>query len=81
MSRCEEYRIRESSNNENEDNEEIVSEVRSSRRQRCGEIKVKVWVTKTKNKGIMIFFAENCNGFGLGSNDKIDQVIRGIKCK
>ena len=65
--RCKDCGIRESSNNENEENEEIVnevegtsgenrvSEVRSSTIHRCGEIKVKGGVTKTKKKGIKIF--------------------------
>ena len=59
----------------------IESEVRSSRRQRCGEIKVKGIVTKNKNEGITTFFLVNCNGFGPGSNEKTDQVIREIKCR
>ena len=91
VNRCEECRIRESSDDVNEENEEIGNEVnivrrenrsvevRSRRRQRCGEIKVKGGVTEIKNKGITRLFSVNCNGFGPGSNDKIDQVIRESK--
>ena len=93
VNRCEECRIRESSDDVNEENEEIGNivnivrrenrsvEVRSRRRQRCGEIKVEGGVTEIKNKGITRLFSVNCNGFGPGSTDKIDQVIRESKSR
>ena len=68
--RCEECRRRESSDDGNEEYVEIandinvsieenrVNEVRCSRRQRCGEIKVKGGVTTIKDKGIEIIFGE-----------------------
>ena len=91
VNRCKECGIRESSNNAHRENGELVNEVEGAieenkvseviinRKQRCREIKIKGRVTKTKNKEIMRLFSENCNGFGLGSNDKIDQVIRESK--
>ena len=58
-----------------------MSEVRISRMQRFGAIMVKGGVTKIKDKGMTRLFSENCNGFGPGSNDKIDQVIRESKSR
>ena len=89
--RCEEYRARDSSENMDAEHVEItnnvnieieesrVSERRSVKRQRCGEIKVKGGVVKVKDKGTMRLFSVDCNGFGPGSSDKIDQIIRESK--
>ena len=86
---CEEFRSDAISNNENEENEEIVnavedisaenseSAVRSSRRQRRGEIMVKGGVTKKKKRTNKEGFSVICNGFSPSSNGKIEQVIRG----
>ena len=91
--RCEECRRRESSDDGNEEYVEIandinvsieenrVNEVRCSRRQRCGEIKVEDIVTKIKDKVMTRLFSVNHNGFGPGFNEKIDQVIIEIKSK
>ena len=43
------------------------------------EKKVKVGVTKMKDKGTTGLFSVYCNGFGPGSSEKIDQVIKEIK--
>ena len=86
--RCEEHVTRDSSENMNAENVEItndtnveieesrVSERRSVRRQRCSEIKIRGGVMKMKDKGIMRLFSVNSNGFGPGSSDEIDQIIR-----
>ena len=70
VSKCEDCRIRESDNNDNEDNKDIVNEVvdlsrenrenevRSSRRQRGGKLKVKGGVTKKKYEGIKRVFSD-----------------------
>ena len=34
---------------------------------------------KTKNKGLTRLFSANSNGFGPGSKDKIDQLVRESK--
>ena len=92
-SRCEVFRTREISKNVNEENVEItnnvnveieeirVSEGRSIRIERAREIKMKGGVTKTKDEGMTRLFSVNCNVFGSGSSDKIDQVIRESESK
>ena len=90
INRCDECERNESSNNENRKSQEIVNgveverrrnkmrEVRTRRRKRCSEIKVKRGV-KNENKGATRLFSLHCNSFGPGSNDKIDQVIKESK--
>ena len=50
--------------------------MRTSRRKKYSEIKVKGGVNKKKDEGITRSISANYNGFGPGSKDKIDQLVR-----